>query len=255
MRTFRAGLVAQAITLSRSPNSLLALATMPLATVVFLAAVRDAGRPELVGYALIAPALMAQWAMALLVAGELVTTERWQGTLELVAASPTSFPALLAGRVAAVTALSTTSFAEVWAVAALGFDIDIRVADPAGFLAAAVATSFAVAGWAVLLAAALVLSHSTEVLRNTLTFPFYLLGGVLVPVSFLPEPMQWLSRALFLSWSADLLRDTYRHAVVTAFLPRLGTVVALGLVGFVVGGGLLLRSLHSLRSSGRLGLV
>jgi ABC-2 type transport system permease protein len=251
----RAGLTAQFVTLARSPNSLLALATMPLTTVLFVGAVLHAGRADLVGHALVAPVLMAQWAMALLVAGELVDTERWQGTLELVVASPTSFPVMLAGRVLAVTTIGLVSFAEAAAVATLGFGLDVRIGDPGGFLLAAVATTFAVAGWATVLASALVLARNVRVLQNTLTFPIYLLGGVLVPVSFLPEPLRWLSRGVFLSWSADLLRATYASAAVPGLLPRVGVLVAFGSIGFLLGHGLLAASLRSLRSTGRLRLT
>jgi len=255
MSSVGAGFEAQFITLTRSPNSLLALATMPLTTTLLLGAVLHAGRPDLLGHALIAPVLMAQWAMALLVAGELVDTERWQGTMELVVASPTSFPALLAGRVLAVTTLGLVSFAEAGTVAVVGFGLDVRVADPGGFVLAAAATAFAMAGWATVMAAGLVLARSVRLLQNTLTFPFYLLGGVLVPVSFLPLPLRWFSRTVFLSWSAELLRQAFASASVPGLWSRLGVVVGLGVVGFVLGHGLLRASLRSLRASGRLVLT
>lgn len=255
MKAAGAGLWAQFITLARSPNSLLVLATMPLTTVAILAAVRTAGRNDLVGQALIGPSLMAQWAMALLVAGELVASERWQRTLDLVVASPTSLPALLIGRVVAVTAIGTVSFIEAWAVAAFAFGIDVDVADPAGFGLAVAATAFAMAGWATVFAAVLAVCRSPQIIQNALTFPCYLLGGVLVPVSFLPAPAQWLSRGLFLSWSADLLRATYGQAAVDDFVPRLLVVAGLGLCGFVAGNLLLVAALRTLRASGRLSLA
>ena len=255
MKGFRAGLRSQFATLAHSPNALLTLVTMPISTVMLVAVVRHAGRADLLGHTLVAPILMAQWAMALLVAGELVETERWYGTLELVVASPTSFAVLLAGRVAAVCALGTVAFVEVWAVAALGFGLDVTVAHPGLFLAAAAATTLAVTGWATVLAAGLVLTRSAHVLRNSLTFPVYVVGGVLVPVSFLPGPLPALSRAVFLSWSADLLRAAYDRGPVSDSVARLLIILGFALAGFVLGNALLHRSLGCLRASGRLGIA
>lgn len=255
MRGYRAALRAQFATLAHSPNCLLTLVTMPISTVMLVAVVRHAGRLDLLGHALVAPILMAQWALALLVAGELVETERWQGTLELVVASPTSFAALLAGRVAAVSALGTVAYAEVWAVAALGFRLDVTVGHPAVFIAAAAATTLAVAGWATVLAAGLVLTRAAHVLRNSLTFPVYLVGGVLVPVSFLPGPLPILSRGVFLSWSADLLRAGYGRDPAPAPVEHLLIIVGFAMAGFTLGNALLQRSLGLLRASGRLGIA
>lgn len=250
-----AGFGAQLQTLARSPNSLLTLATMPLSTVMLLAVVVHAGRSDLVGHALVGPVLMAQWGMALLVAGELIENERWHGTLELLVASPTSFPLLLAGRVLAVTTVSSVAFAEAWAVARLCFGLEVHLAHPGAFALAALAGAFAAAGWATVLAAALVLAGPVRFLQNTLTSPFYLLAGVLVPVSFLPSPLQWPSKGIFLAWSSGLLRDAYGAGSVAAFPPRLAILLGLGAAGFLLGNGLLVRSLRTLRSSGRLGLT
>jgi ABC-2 type transport system permease protein len=254
VRAFRAGVRAQFITLARSPNSLLALLTMPLSTVAFLGAIRSAGRTDLIGHALVAPVLMGQWAMAMLVAGELVESERRQGTLELLVASPTPFAVILAARITAVTVAGLATIGEVWVVAAGLFRLDVRPGHPGLGLLAMAATSVAVAGWATVVSAALVVARSPRVLQNTLTFPCYLLAGVLVPVSYLPAPLRLASRALALSWSADLLRDAYGAGPVRSVWPRLGVIVALGLAGFALGHALVSRALHTLRTTGRLAL-
>lgn len=254
MRAFRAGVLAQFITLARSPNSLLALATMPLSAVAFLGAVRSAGRGDLISHALVAPVLMGQWAMAMLVAGELIESERRHGTLELLVAAPAPFTVVLAARITAVTVASVAALGEVWIVATGLFRLDVRPGHPGLGLLAMVATSVAVAGWATVVSAALVVARSPRVLQNALTFPCYLLGGVLVPVSFLPDPLRLASRGLVLSWSADLLRDAYSPAPVSNVGPRLGIIVALGLAGFALGHAVVGRALRTLRATGRLAL-
>src|SRR5688500_3191701 len=199
------------------------LATIPLFAITFLAIVRHAGRDDLTAYAVMAPVLIALWALALLDSGEIVEGDRWQGVLEPAVAAPASFSLVVLGRVLAVPTIGLFAFAAP--------------------------------GAAVIMAALFVRSLTPRTFRNSLSFPFYVLGGVLVPVSFLPDWLEPVSRAIFLSWSADLLRDSLDAAAVDDVAARLGIVVLLGAVGFAIGYALLARILHRARTEGSLGLV
>jgi ABC-2 type transport system permease protein len=105
------------------------------------------------------------------------------------------------------------------------------------------------------MAALFVLARSTRTFQNSLSFPFYVLGGVLAPVSLLPGWLQPLSAAVFLSWAADLLRDSLDAAPVDRAAFRVGIVVLLGAVGFALGQLLLYRILTRLRHRGELALT
>jgi ABC-2 type transport system permease protein len=231
------------------------LATIPLFAITFLAIVRHAGRDDLTAYAVMAPVLIALWALALLDSGEIVEGDRWQGMLEPAVAAPASFPVVVLGRVLAVTAIGLLSFAEVWLVARLLFGVSIEIEHATAFLLTLTATAFAVSGTAVIMAAVFVLSRTPRTFQNSLSFPFYVLGGVLVPVSFLPDWLEPVSRAVFLSWSADLLRDSLAEEPIDNLGGRLGMIVALGGIGFGIGYALLARILHRARTQGTLGLV
>ena len=69
LRTFSASAVLQLRILRGSPFELFVLLTVPLQTAGFLAIFRYAGRRDLDFYALIAPALIALWQLALLISG------------------------------------------------------------------------------------------------------------------------------------------------------------------------------------------
>ena len=255
MRAFNAGFRLQLRVVRSDADYVMPLATIPLFAITFLAIVRHAGRDDLTAYAVMAPVLIALWALALLDSGEIVEGDRWQGVLEPAVAAPASFPIVVLGRVLAVTTIGLFSFVEVWLVARLVFGVWIEIEHPITFLLTLAATAFAVSGTAVIMAALFVLSRTPRTFQNSLSFPFYVLGGVLVPVSFLPDWLEPVSRAIFLSWSADLLRDSLDEAAVDDVAARLGMVVLLGAVGFAVGYALLARILHRARSEGSLGLV
>jgi ABC-2 type transport system permease protein len=255
VRAFAAGFRLQLRVVRSDADYVLPLATVPLFAITFLAIFRHAGRDDLTAYAVMAPVLIALWALALLDSGEIVEGDRWQGVLEPAVAAPASFPVIVLGRILAVTTIGLLSFAEVWLVARLLFGISIEIEHPIPFLLTLAATAFAVSGTAVIMAALFVLSRTPRTFQNSLSFPFYVLGGVLVPVSFLPDWLEPVSSVIFLSWSADLLRDSLDEAAVDDLAARLGAVVLLGAVGFAIGYALLARILHRARSHGTLDLV
>lgn len=252
MRIFAAGLRFQLTTMRHSVDDFLPLITVPFFTLIFLSITEDADRPDLASYAVLAPTLIALWGMALMVAGELIDTERWGGTLEALIATPASFALVITGRITAVTLVSLVAFAETWAIAWVVFGIVVAVPHPVLMLVTVVVTAVAMAGTASMMSAVFVLARSARIFQNSLSYPFYVLGGVLVPVALLPEWLQPVSRVVFLSWSADLLRDSLSAAPVTDVVLRLAIVLGLGAVGLAAGVYLLHRVLIRVRALGTL---
>lgn len=240
-------------TTHRETDHMMVLITVPLYTVVFLLIVQHADRGDLTGHAVLAPVLIALWAMALMVSGELIEDERYGGTLELAIAAPSRFSAVLAGRILAVTTISLVSLLETLAVAWL-FGVSVTIHHPGLFTATLLLTVLATAGTAVIMSSIFVLARSARTFQNSLSYPFYVLGGVIVPVSMLPDWLQPVTRAVYLSWSSDLLRDTVTSAPVDAAAARLTIVATLGLIGYAIGHLLLRRILAKVRGTGELGL-
>jgi len=207
----------------------------PFFAIIFLGVVRASGRRDLTSFAIVAPVLMTLWAMGLEISGAVVDSDRSLGILEQVVATPTPFAVVVFGRVLAVTALSTVAMAETWLVARVGFGVHVRVEHPEVLAAALVATTLAMTGTALIMAAAFVLAGGARTFQNTMNYPVYLVAGVLVPISFLPGWLRPASRVLFLSWSADLFRDALRAPPVTDLPSRLGAILLLGGAGFVAG--------------------
>lgn len=244
----------QLAVLRRNPaDNLMALFTAPAFTLIFLAIAQHAGRTDLAPYAVLAPGLIAMLGLALLTSGEVIDSERWDGTFELALATPARMPAVLLSRVATVTLVSLLGIAESWLVAYLVFGVTVPVAHPGVFASTLMATAVAMSGTAVVFAAVFVWTRSARTFQNSLSYPLFLLGGALVPVAFLPDLLQPLSRGVFLSWAADLLRASLDPAPVTNFWPRLGMVLALGAVGYVVGLLLLNWVINRARATGKVG--
>lgn len=233
-----------------NPDYFLALAVAPLATVLFVSFMRHAGRDDLVAFALVAPVLVSLWRTSIMASGEIVNEDREQATMEPTIATPAAYSTVVLGRVLAVSAVGLSGFPVVWLVARALFGIGVEIRHPAVFVLTLLAAAFSMSGTAVVMAAVFSLARSSRIFQQSLTYPFYVLGGVLVPVSFLPGWIRPLSRLVFLSWTADLLRASLSPAAVVDAVPRLGAVVVLGLAGFVCGTLLLRRILDRVRALG-----
>jgi ABC-2 type transport system permease protein len=98
----------------------------------------------------------------------------------------------------------------------------------------------------------LVLARNAVTFSNSASYPFYVLGGILVPVSLLPAWIRPVSSVVFLSWSADLLRATLESGPIANVAYRLGMIAFLGTCGFLVGAALLVRILQRVRGNGEL---
>ena len=97
------------------------------------------------------------------------------------------------------------------------------------------------------------LARNAVTFSNSASYPFYMLGGILVPVSVLPYWIRPVSSVVFLSWSADLLRATLRPTPMHDFAFRLGMVALLGACGFAVGAWTMRVILVRVRAYGELG--
>jgi ABC-2 type transport system permease protein len=252
MRGFLAGFRLELHILRAAPDALLPLFTAPLFTIIFLTIVRHGGRQDLEPDALMAPVLMTLWWFALFQGGNLVTGDRWQGILEWVLAAPVGLASVILGRVASIMCLGLFGFFEVWGIGEVMFGVGIPFEHVLELALTLVATIFAMSGTAVAFAGLFVMTRNAYTFTNSASFPFYVLGGVFVPIAILPGWIQPVSSAIFMSWSADLLRASLKPAPIDDFWGRLGMVVLLGLVSFAIGRAVLALVLRRMRVTGEL---
>jgi ABC-2 type transport system permease protein len=228
---------------------------MPLVALVAIAVLVHSGRADLAPRGLVAASLMTIGQMALFVASEIVFMERNGQTLELVVASPAPYVAVLSARVVVLAALGMFGVAESWLIARYVFQLELTVYHPLLLVWTLLASALAAGGTAVLTAALFSLGKQVRTFQNAINGPLYLLGGVLVPATFLPVWLQPLSKFVFFYWSAGLLRACFAPEPPQGAARALLLVLTLGVVTWLVGGVVLRRMLDHLRRDGTLGLT
>ena len=253
MRPLLAAVRHQWTVVRRAPGEMAWVFLAPLYTVIFLAITDHAGRPDLAAYAVLGPAVMALVGTAVHTAGDLVDADRVEGRLDLLVAAPARFAVLVAGRTVAVIGLGAVTVVEAWLVAGLVFGTWVAVPHPGLFAATLALTVAATAGTATVMAGLFVLARSARTFQNSLSFPLFVLGGALVPVTVLPGWLQPVARLFYLSWATDLLRDATGAGPVSHAGARLAVVATLGAVAFGVGAVLLDRIVERVRVLGTLG--
>ncbi|MEU8801683.1 ABC transporter permease [Spirillospora sp. NPDC048819] len=238
----------------RDPEHALILLIAPMQTTTMLALTVTEHRTDAVANAVLAPGLIGLWVAALDYAGRIVPEDRWAGRFSPMVAAPVPLGPVVAGRVAMVVLVGAAAFAESWLVAALGFGRVLTVADPALFVLAVAVTCLATVGTATLLSAVLTVSRARDVLQNSLGYPFYILGGILVPVAVLPGWLHPFSHVVFLSWSAELLRDAV-HGNAHGWPRSVAAILGLGAAAMAAGLWLTGRYVDQARRNGTVGFA
>jgi ABC-2 type transport system permease protein len=250
VRLFLSGVRTQFWLMGRQPDDLLTLCTIPFTVVMLLSIVMHAARPDLVANAFLAPTLIGLWGFSTGLAAEVLLGERWNETLKLGMAAPGALHPVYLGRITAVMALGVVPLGETWLLGKLLFGVTPAVHHPWVFWAAMAASVFAMTGTSLLLATSMLMSKNSNHYLNFLSFPIYVLSGVMVPVHHLPEFLQPLSHFIFLSWSADLMRDSMAVAPVADIVWRLLAIVGLGVAALVGGRFVLAVGLRRARELG-----
>lgn len=249
VRIIAAAIKVQVQQTRRDIEDLLPLLTMPLFTLIFMAILDFLGRKDLSSFAIVAPLLLTIGQMGIFVASEMIVRERAGQTLEMLVASPAPFAVIIISRIGALSVLGLVGFLESWLLATLLFGANITIHHPLLLIAALVLTIAAATSTALTC-----FSRSPRTLQNSIAFPLFLISGVLVPVTFLPDWLEPLSRIIFLYWSANLLRDSMQSGAPADVALSLTALAGLAVLAGLLGTLLVNRMVTHLKHEGTLGL-
>ena len=238
--------------LSRSAfNGLLGL-VYPLffATIAFF--LFREGAPHALLYASLGASVMGIWSATSTSAGAALQRERWQGTLELLVASPAHFSLVLLPVTIAMSTIGLYSMATTLLWGRVLFGIHLSIVHPLLFCLAVVGTIVSIGMFGFLLAVAFVRYRTAWALGNLLEYPIWLVCGFLVPLSLFPDWVRPISWALAPTWGMRAIRQS---ALGGTPLPDLALCLGLGLLYLLVGVLVVERMLAAARTRGTVSLT
>lgn len=216
-------------------EDLMPVITIPLYTLSSLAVVASAGRADLAPYALVGVFLMTLTQLALFISGNILQSEERAKLLLLHLASPAHYGSVVLIRSLVISLLSLLGLIESYFIATLGFNIQAEIHHPYLFCITTVLTILCASAHGLLITGLLSMAKNPRAYQNIIGGPLYLLGGILVPTTYLPEWLGAASPIIFLYWSADLLRDCYQSGPPPEVYTKLSALVVILMISTFAG--------------------
>jgi ABC-2 type transport system permease protein len=221
------------------------------ATVAFFM-FRSGGGEATLLYASLGAAVMGIWSVTSTSAGAAMQRERWQGTLEVLVASPAPFALVLLPITIAMTTIGLYCMVATLLWGRVLFGIELTVEHPLLFALSIPVAIISIGTFGFLLAVAFVRYRFAWALGNVLEYPVWLVCGFLVPLTLLPDWVRPISWLLAPTWGMRAIRES---ALGGSPLPDLALCAALA-AGYTLVGVLVLESaLRAARARASLSLT
>jgi ABC-2 type transport system permease protein len=158
-------------------------------------------------YVSLGAGLMGIWSSVLFGSGGAIQWQRWQGTLEVGVAAPPPFVLVLLPMTLSTSVIGLYSLTATLVWGRIFFGVPFDLVHPWLFALAVPATVLGLGLLGLVLASTFILYRHANALGNLLEYPIWLVTGLLVQVSLLPDwshPIGWV---LAPKWGIDALRS------------------------------------------------
>ena len=222
------------------------------ATIAFFMYGAGGDDPEALTYAALGAAVMGVWTATSVPASSALQRQRWHGTLELLAAAPAHFGAVLLPMTIATATIGLYCITSTLLWGRFLFGIELAIANPLIFAVAIAATILSIGMLGFLMAVSFVRYRTSWAIGAASEYPVWLICGFLVPLSLLPDWVRPISWGLAPTWGMTAIRES-----ASGGTPLLDLIMCLALGGVYVSFGLIVLEtvLRSARTRGSLSLT
>ena len=158
-------------------------------------------------YVAIGSGLAGLWSTLLFGSGNAITSERWTGTLENLAAAPTPLWLVVFGKTLASTLQSLLSMLASYLLGSFVFGYPLLIAQPVEFFVVMFVGILSFIAFGLMLAPAFLLNPQVQQFQNAMEYPVYILCGFLFPIALLPFWTTPFSYILSPFWTARALQN------------------------------------------------
>jgi ABC-2 type transport system permease protein len=201
-----------------------------LQPVVFLTITLRTAAPGSAERITVAVMLTVLWNTTVWVAGGILRGEQRQGTLAATVTGAYPGYLILFGKCLGALAHACVVIGAATAATLLATRTTVTVHRPGWAALGAVLALISGTVLGTLLACLFIRTQHGPQLSGALMYPVYLLGGMLVPAGFLPEPFRWLSAVISLRWASEFISHAAAGRVEYAELAALAGLT----VGYAV---------------------
>ena len=152
--------------------------------------------------------LTGLWSSLLFISGNSITSERWSGTLEMLAAQPTPLPVVIFGKNLAHVSQSLGSMILAYALTSAIFGFTLHIEHPLHFVISLGLTIIAFVCFGLIIAPVFIMNPAVQGWQNALEFPVYILSGFLFTIALLPDWTTPASYILAPYWAARALHGS-----------------------------------------------
>lgn len=149
--------------------------------------------------------LLAVWGSTVWTAGAILRWEAIGGTLAANVTGVWSPSLVLFGKSLGATVRNTATVVVSAAASAVLLRVPVPMRHPWWFLAGVVGVLVSGVALGMLLSCVFLLTRHGEAVAGGLMYVLFILGGVVIPVSFLPPQIAWLSTLVSLRWAQEFL--------------------------------------------------
>ncbi len=175
---------------------------------------RDSHVPDYAAYVFLGGGMAGMWSALTFSSASDLNRERYYGTIANLVASPTPLAFTFSAKVVAnaLVALLAPIINLVFTSTVLS--VPLYVSQPWGLGLAVIVFLFGSSTFALCISALFLYSRSTGILMNALEYALVLLGGLIFPITVLPDWLQAVSKALPLTWGMAALRYSFSQQVL-----------------------------------------
>jgi ABC-2 type transport system permease protein len=161
--------------------------------------------------------------------------DKWDGTLQLMLATPASRLPLFVGRAMIHVLDGLLSVTISFFFAAFLFGVNFAQANVLALAIAVVMTSFTMTGFGLLIGGFCFHFRNPMVFANIFTFVLLIFCGVNFAVQDLPAQIQFISYAFPLTYGITAARNAINGATIFDISPLLGQQMIVGLISIMLG--------------------
>lgn len=159
-------------------------------------------------YVVVGSGLTGLWSGLLFISGNSITSERWSGTLEMIASVPTPLPLITLGKTLANVLQSLISMIGAYLLASVVLGYPLVLSQPILFVISIILMVLAFVSLGMVLAPLFITNPDVQRWQNAIEFPVYILAGFLFPIALLPTWTTPLSYLLSPYWAAVALHES-----------------------------------------------